>query len=76
MGEVLLYGTPFQVQSWEAGTLSPEQWLQRHPEAGLSWPSWPKASQAQQTAGASQEASARTVGGGDRIHPEKDRKSG
>ena len=22
----------------------PEQWLQRHPEAGSSWPSWPKAS--------------------------------
>ena len=22
-----------------------EQWLQRHPEAGSSWPSWPKASQ-------------------------------
>jgi len=21
-----------------------EQWLQRHPEAGTSWPSWPKAS--------------------------------
>ena len=23
----------------------PEQWLQRHPEAGSSWPSWPRASQ-------------------------------
>ena len=21
-----------------------EQWLQRHPETGSSWPSWPKAS--------------------------------
>ena len=27
--------------------MEPEQWLQRHPEAGLSWPSWPKASQLQ-----------------------------
>ena len=25
--------------------VEPEQWLQRHPEAGSSWPSWPKASQ-------------------------------
>jgi len=24
--------------------VEPEQWLQRHPEAGSSWPSWPKAS--------------------------------
>jgi hypothetical protein len=24
-----------------------EQWLQRHPEAGSSWPSWPKASHTQ-----------------------------
>ena len=27
-------------------TARPEQWLQRHPEAGSSWPSWPEASQA------------------------------
>jgi len=26
------------------GAFSAEQWLQRHPEAGSSWPSWPKAS--------------------------------
>jgi len=26
------------------GAVEPEQWLQRHPEAGSSWPSWPKAS--------------------------------
>ena len=26
-------------------TCEPEQWLQRHPEAGSSWLSWPKASQ-------------------------------
>ena len=26
-------------------SVEPEQWLQRHPEAGSSWPSWPKASQ-------------------------------
>ena len=26
--------------------VAPEQWLQRHPEAGSSCPSWPKASQA------------------------------
>ena len=25
--------------------MEPEQWLQRHPEAGSSWPSWPQASQ-------------------------------
>ena len=25
--------------------VEPEQWLQRHPEAGSSWTSWPKASQ-------------------------------
>jgi len=25
--------------------VEPEQWLQRHPEAGSSWPIWPKASQ-------------------------------
>ena len=24
--------------------VEPEQWLQRHPEAGWSWPSWPEAS--------------------------------
>jgi len=24
--------------------VEPEQWLQRHPEAGSSWPSWPEAS--------------------------------
>jgi len=24
--------------------VEPEQWLQCHPEAGSSWPSWPKAS--------------------------------
>ena len=23
-------------------TVEPEQWLQRHPEAGSSWPSWPR----------------------------------
>ena len=26
--------------------LDMKQWLQRHPEAGSSWPSWPRASQA------------------------------
>ena len=24
--------------------MEPEQWLQRHPEAGSSWPNWPEAS--------------------------------
>ena len=33
----------------------PEQWLQRHPEAGLSWPSWPKISQLAQLAGTGRE---------------------
>ena len=28
-----------------------EQWLQRHPEAGSSWPSWPKASYARDVCG-------------------------
>jgi len=31
--------------------VEPEQWLQRHPEAGSSWPSWPKASQNEHGAG-------------------------
>ena len=26
------------------GTPPPEQWPQRHPEAGSSWPNWPQAS--------------------------------
>jgi len=33
---------------WEGATVSLpdiEQWLQRHPEAGPSWPSWPRVSQ-------------------------------
>ena len=25
--------------------MEPEQWLQRHPKAGSSWPIWPKAAQ-------------------------------
>jgi hypothetical protein len=27
------------------GAVEPEQWLQRHPQAGASWPSWPQGSQ-------------------------------
>ena len=34
--------------------MEPEQWLQRHPEAGLSWPSWPKASHGESDLGAAQ----------------------
>ena len=32
-------------ESTEFRSCGAEQWPQRHPEAGLSWPSWPKASQ-------------------------------
>jgi len=35
----------FQETSARYRALEPEQWLQRHPEAGSSWPGWPKASQ-------------------------------
>ena len=34
----------FQETSARCRAVAPEQWLQRHPEAGSSWPSWPKAS--------------------------------
>ena len=34
----------FQETSARYRAVEPEQWLQRHPEAGSSWPSWPKAS--------------------------------
>jgi len=43
----VLSGSPddlFQETSARYRALEPEQWLQRHPEAGSSWPSWPKAS--------------------------------
>ena len=36
----------FQEKSAQYKAVEPEQWLQRHPEAGSSWPSWPKASEA------------------------------
>ena len=33
------------IPTYEAlGNLGQDQWLQRHPEAGSSWSSWPKAS--------------------------------
>jgi len=35
----------FQETSARYRAVEPEQWLQRHPEAGSSWPSWPQASQ-------------------------------
>ena len=34
----------FQETSAQYKAVSPEQWLQRHPEAGSSWPSWSQAS--------------------------------
>jgi hypothetical protein len=34
----------FQETSARYRAVEPEQWLRRHPEAGSSWPSWPKAS--------------------------------
>jgi len=34
----------FQETSARYRAVVPEQWLQRHPEAGSSWPSWSKAS--------------------------------
>ena len=34
----------FQETSARYRAVGQEQWLQRHPEAGSSWPSWPKAS--------------------------------
>ena len=34
----------FQETSARSRAVEPEQWLQRHPEAGSSWSSWPKAS--------------------------------
>jgi hypothetical protein len=34
----------FQETSARYRAVEPEQWLQRHPEAGSSWPSWLKAS--------------------------------
>ena len=38
-------GRGFGREIFEAlGQLGQEQWLQRHPEAGSSWPSWPKTS--------------------------------
>jgi hypothetical protein len=33
----------FQDTSARYRAVEPEQWLQRHPEAGSSWPSWPMA---------------------------------
>ena len=35
----------FQETSTQYRAVEPEQWLQRHPEAGSSWPSWPETSQ-------------------------------
>ena len=34
----------FQELSARYRAVEPEQWLQRHPEASSSWPSWPKPS--------------------------------
>ena len=34
----------FQETSARYRAVEPEQWLQHHPEAGSSWPSWPQAS--------------------------------
>ena len=34
----------FQETSARYRTVEPEQWLQRHPEAGSSWPSWLRSS--------------------------------
>jgi len=34
----------FQETGARYRAVEPEQWLQRHPEAGSSWPSWPKVS--------------------------------
>ena len=34
----------FQETSTRYRAVEPEQWLQRHPEAGSSWPSWPTVS--------------------------------
>ena len=32
----------FQNTSAQHRAVEPEQWLQRHPEAGSFWPSWPR----------------------------------
>jgi len=42
---VLSSDNVFQETSARHRAVEPEQWLQRHPEAGSSWPSWPQASQ-------------------------------
>ena len=42
--QVLSSDDVFQETSSRYRAVEPEQWLQRHPEAGSSWPSWPKAS--------------------------------
>ena len=34
----------FEETSARYRAVEPERWLQRHPEAGSSWPSWPEAS--------------------------------
>ena len=44
-GGGLSYDDVFQETSARYRAVKPEQWLQRHPEAGSSWPSWPQASQ-------------------------------
>ena len=41
----LSFDNVFQERSARYRAVEPEQWLQRHPEAGSSWPSWPKALQ-------------------------------
>jgi len=38
----------FRETSARYRAVEPEQWLQRHPEAGSSWPSWPQASHSEE----------------------------
>ena len=35
---------PHSISMMYSRAVTPEQWLQRHPEAGSSWPSWSQAS--------------------------------
>ena len=44
-GGGLSSGDVFQETSARYRAVEPAQWLNRHPEAGSSWPSWPKAFQ-------------------------------
>ena len=46
--DVLSFDAVFQETSAQYRAVEPEQWLQRHPDVGSSWPSWPKASQHEQ----------------------------